>query len=84
MKKFWLSTTAALLLVTGFATGQKVRDWHDLDAVHKHIQQAIHEMDRARAANHYDMDGHGVKAERLLHEAEHELNLAVESARRRR
>jgi hypothetical protein len=40
-------------------------------------------MDRARAANHYDMDGHGVKAERLLHEAEHELDLAVESARRR-
>jgi hypothetical protein len=83
MKKFLLSATAALLLVTGFAFGDKVRDWHDLDAVHKHIQEAIHELDRARAANHYDMDGHGVKAERLLHEAEHELDLAVESARRR-
>jgi len=83
MKKFWLSTTAALLLVTGFAAGQKVRDWHDLDAVHKHVQEAIRELDRARAANHYDMDGHGVKAERLLHDAEHELDLAVESARRR-
>jgi hypothetical protein len=84
MKKFWLSATAALLLLAaGFAAGDKVRDWHDLDGVHKHIQEAIRELDRARAANHYDMEGHGVKAERLLHEAEHELNLAVESARRR-
>jgi hypothetical protein len=58
-----------------------VRDWHDLDAVHKHIAEAIHEMDRARAANHYDMAGHGKKAEELLHSAEHELQLAVEAAK---
>jgi hypothetical protein len=82
MKKYWLSAIAAvLLLVTGFAFG--ARDWHDLDAVHKHIQEAIHEMERAQAANHYDMGGHAAKAERLLHDAEHELNLAVESARGR-
>jgi hypothetical protein len=59
----------------------KVHDWHDLDEVHKHVIEAIHEMDRARAANHYDMAGHGAKAEELLHGAEHELGLAVEAAR---
>ncbi len=80
MKKFWLSAIAAVLLfVTGYAFG--ARDWRDLDAVHKHIQEAIHEMERAQAANHYDMGGHAKKAERLLHDAEHELNLAVEWAR---
>jgi hypothetical protein len=38
-------------------------------------------MERAQAANHYDMGGHAAKAERLLHDAEHELNMAVEWAR---
>jgi hypothetical protein len=84
VKKFLLSATAALLLVTGYAVAEKVHDWHDLDAVHKHVQEAIHEMDHARAANHYDMDGHGAKAEELLHQAEQELNAAVESAKRAR
>ena len=58
-----------------------VRDWHDLDAVHKHVNEAIAEMQRARAANHYDMAGHGKKAEELLRSAERELNLAVQAAR---
>jgi DNA-directed RNA polymerase delta subunit len=74
---------AFLGLFLASATAWAVRDWHDLDEVHKHIQEAIHEMDRARAANHYDMDGHGAKAERLLHDAERELDLAVASARGR-
>ena len=39
-------------------------------------------MDHARAANHFDMAGHGTKAVEHLHAAEHELGLAVESARR--
>ena len=80
MKKYWLSAIAAVLLfVSGFAFG--VRDWRDLDGVHKHIQEAIHQMERAQAANHYDMGGHAAKAERLLHDAERELNLAIEWAR---
>ncbi len=61
-----------------------VRDWHDLDAVHRHIDEAIHEMERARAANHYDMEGHGKKAEELLRGAERELKEAVEAARAER
>jgi len=74
---------AALCLsfVSGAAFAERVWDWHDLEAVHKHVQEAIHEMERARAANHYDMGGHGVRAEEHLRAAEHELHDAIESAR---
>ncbi|HEV3018253.1 MAG TPA: hypothetical protein VGY49_04480 [Burkholderiaceae bacterium] len=71
---------SALALFTGLALAQ-VRDWHDLERVHKHLQESIHEMERARAANHYDMQGHGAKAEELLRAAEKELHEAVEAAK---
>jgi hypothetical protein len=76
-----LTIAAVCLSFVAGAAFAYVRDWHDLDAVHKHITESIHEMERARAANHYDMAGHGKKAEELLHSAEHELNLAVEAAK---
>jgi len=79
MKK--LAIASAVALVAGVAFADPVHDWHDLDAVHKHVQESIHEMERARAANHYDMAGHGAKAEQLLHEAERELHEAVEASR---
>jgi hypothetical protein len=82
MKKLWLPIIAALLLLAGFAVGQKVRDWPDLNAARENIKQAIHEMERARAANHYDMAGHGAKAEQLLRQAEHEVGEAIEAARK--
>ncbi len=72
----------ALALVTGIAGGAEVRDWHDLDKVHNQIQSSIKEMERARAANHYDMAGHGAKAEQLLRDAEKELHEAVEAAKK--
>ena len=76
--------TGCLSFVAGIAIADRVRDWHDLDAAHNHVQEAIHEMDRARAANHYDMAGHGVKAEEHLHAAEHELHEAIETIRAER
>ena len=79
MKK--LVFASAIALVAGVAFAAQVHDWHDLDAVHKHVEESIHEMERARAANHYDMAGHGAKAEQLLHDAEHELHEAVESSK---
>ncbi|HXP46868.1 MAG TPA: hypothetical protein VN810_06290 [Terriglobales bacterium] len=82
MKRAIAIAVLALSFVAGAAFGDRVRDWHDLEAVHKHVQEAIHEMERARAANHYDMDGHGVKAEEHLRQAEHELHEAIESAKR--
>jgi hypothetical protein len=63
------------------AVADRVRDWHDLEEVHGHVVEAIHEMERARAANHYDMAGHGVKAEELLHGAERELHEAIEASK---
>jgi hypothetical protein len=80
VKKSLAIVALTLSFVAGAAFAY-VRDWHDLDAVHKHIDEAIHEMERARAANHYDMAGHGKKAEELLRSAEHELQEAVAAAK---
>jgi hypothetical protein len=62
----------------------EVHDWKDLEEAHKHIVETIHELERAQAANHYDMKGHAAKAEKALRRAEHELHEAVESAKRER
>ncbi len=82
MKKTLLVALTGFAIGAGaFAVADAVRDWHDLDKVHDHVQEAIHELERARAANHYDMAGHGAKAEELLHHAEHELHEAIEASR---
>jgi hypothetical protein len=81
MKKTLSVLALALSFVAGAALSAQVRDWHDLDAVHKHVTEAIHEMDRARAANHYDMMGHGAKAEEYLRAAERELGLAIDASK---
>jgi hypothetical protein len=81
MKKTVMALAAGLALASGLACADPVHDWHDLDKVHSHVVEAIHEMERARAANHYDMAGHGAKAEDLLRHAEHELHDAVEAAK---
>ena len=72
---------ACLSFVAGIALAEKVHDWHDLDAVHHHVEEAIKEIDHARAANHYDMQGHGAKAEEHLHAAERELHEAIDTMR---
>jgi hypothetical protein len=76
--------SACLSFVAGIAVADRVRDWHDLEAVHKHVQEAIHDLDHARDANHYDMAGHGAKAEEHLHAAERELHEAIETIRAER
>jgi hypothetical protein len=81
MKTAVLAVASVLSLAAGFAMAEPVKDWHDLDKVHNHVVESIHEMERARAANHYDMAGHGAKAEDLLRQAEKELHEAVEAAK---
>lgn len=73
--------SACLAFGAGAVLAERVHDWHDLDEVHNHVVEAIHEMERARAANHYDMAGHGAKAEEHLHAAEHELHEAIEASK---
>jgi len=76
--------SVCLSFVAGIAVADRVHDWHDLDAVHHHAEEAIKELDHARAANHYDMAGHGAKAEEHLHAAERELHDAIEAIRAER
>lgn len=77
MKKLVAVLTLVLAFGAGVVSAQRVHDWRDLDAVQRHISQAINGMERARAANHYDMDGHGLRAEEHLRAAEREVNLAI-------
>lgn len=81
MRKVLAVFTLVLAFAAGAVVSAQVRDWHDLGEVRKHVNEAIHEMDRARAANHYDMEGHGAKAEEHLRAAERELGLAIDAAR---
>ena len=81
MKKSLLVLIAGIAMLVAVAVAQ-VKDWHDLDGVHEHVKEAINEMQRAREANHYDMEGHGAKAEQLLHQAEHELQLSIDAAKK--
>ncbi len=81
MKRVLTVSALALSFVAGAALSAQVRDWRDLDGIHKHVIEAIHEMEHARAANHYDMEGHGAKAEEHLRAAEHELGLALDAAK---
>lgn len=81
MKRQLAAVFLGTSLLTGVALADKVQDWRDLKNVHTKVEQAIKEMERARAANHYDMAGHGAKAEELLRQAEQELHEAFEAAR---
>ena len=73
--------SVCLSFAAGAAFADRVHDWADLESAHNHVLEAMKEMDRARAANHYDMAGHGAKAEEHLHAAEHELHESIEAAR---
>ncbi|MGA2214417.1 MAG: hypothetical protein ABSH31_14170 [Bryobacteraceae bacterium] len=84
MKKSLLAATAVISFVVGFAIAAPVHDWHDIEAVRLHVHEAIHEVQEVRVDNHYDMAGHGVKAENLLKDAERELQLGIEAAKRAR
>jgi hypothetical protein len=79
MKTAVLAIVAVASLSAGASFADPVRDWHDLDKLHMHVIESIHEIERARAANHYDMGGHGAKAEEHLRAAERELRDAVDT-----
>lgn len=81
MKRLVSAFALTLAFSAGAVLSAQVHDWHDLDDVHKHVIESINEMERARAANHFDMMGHGAKAEEHLHAAERELSLAIDASK---
>ncbi len=83
MKKIPVVTILSICLsfAAGAALAERVHDWEDLKHAHDHTLEAIKEMDHARAANHYDMAGHGAKAEEHLHAAEHEISASIDAAK---
>jgi hypothetical protein len=81
MKKAIAIAALALSFILGTAFAAAVRDWHDLDKARDHIHEAQKELNKARAANNYDMAGHGVKAEELLRGAEREITLSIDAIR---
>jgi hypothetical protein len=81
MKRLASAFALTLAFSAGAVLSAQVRDWHDLDDVHKHVIESINELERARAANHFDMMGHGAKAEEHLHAAERELSLAIDASK---
>ena len=82
LKRIFGVFALAVAFAAGAVVSAQVRDWHDLDKVHDHVMEAIHEMEQARSANHYDMQGHGAKAEEHLRAAERELGMAIQASRR--
>jgi hypothetical protein len=81
MKRLASAVALTLAFSAGAVVSAQVHDWHDLDDVHKHVIESINEMERARQANHFDMMGHGAKAEDHLHAAERELGLAIDASK---
>lgn len=77
--KLSASLVGLMVVVSGLAFAARVRDWPELRRAHNHLQQAINELDKARAANHYDMQGHGAKAVELTRQAEAELRQSIEA-----
>lgn len=82
LKRIYVVLALAAAFGAGAFVSAQVRDWHDLDKVHDRVVESIQLMERARAANHYDMQGHGAKAEEHLRAAEHELTMAIQASRR--
>jgi uncharacterized protein involved in response to NO len=80
IKSLYLVLAMAVAFASGAFTMAQVRDWHDVDKVHHHVLDSIHELEHLQQANGYGMGGHAQKADEFLHQAEHELDLAVQFA----
>ena len=78
MYKTLIAAIAGLSIGAGaIALAEPVRDWHDLDAVHTHVVEAIKELQHAAGPNHWEAGGHASQAEHSLEDAERELNAAI-------
>jgi len=80
IKSLYMPLAMAVAFASGAITMAQVHDWHDVDKVHHHVLDAMHELEHLQQANGYNMGGHAATADRFLHQAEQELNLAVQYA----
>ena len=78
IKSIYFALAMAVAFASGAYTMAQVRDWHDVEKVHQHVIQAMHELEHLQQANGYNMGGHAARADQLLHQAEHELDMAVQ------
>jgi phosphate-selective porin len=72
---------AVLMLAGGIVSAAELKDQKAINDVHLKLQQADQEMKWALEANH-DLGPHGVRAEELIRQAEAELQLAIEAAKK--
>ncbi len=80
MKSLYLVLAMAVAFASGAFTMAQVHDWHDVDRVHHHVMDAMHELEHLQQVNYYHMGGHAERADQFLHNAEHELDMAVQFA----
>jgi hypothetical protein len=81
-KTMALLALGAALVAAGAAYAGPEAGHPNIVAAREDATAAIEKLKAAQAANEYDMGGHAAKAEKLLHEAEHEMKLAAEAANR--
>ncbi|MFZ0303406.1 MAG: hypothetical protein WAL75_12000 [Terracidiphilus sp.] len=80
IKSLYLVLAMTVAFASGAYTMAQVRDWHDVEKVHQHVIEAMHELEHMQQANGYNMGGHAARADQLLHQAERELDAAVHYA----
>ncbi len=56
-------------------------DAHDMETVHQNIIESIRTLEKVRLAKQFDAQGHGLKAEQLLREAEKEVMQSVNATK---
>lgn len=72
---------AVLMLAGGIVSAAELKDQKAINDVHLKLQEADKEMKWALEANH-DMGPHGTRALELIRQAEAELQLAIEAAKK--
>jgi hypothetical protein len=81
MKK--ILTLAAFSLVASLPCAYAAEDAHDIETVHQNIIESIRTLEKVRLAKQFDAQGHGLKAEQLLREAEKELMQSFEATKKK-
>jgi hypothetical protein len=69
-----------LAAAASMAGGIALADTKDLEKVKSQIEECITELEKADAAHHDELGGHGSQAKSLLNQAAKEVHAAIETA----